>query len=206
MSDVLIAIVTCEKRKLQADAQRQTWVKDANHDVRFFLAEQSRPALPDEVFLPCGDGYNDLPGKVREVNRWALARNYKLMLKTDDDTVMFSGRVILPQGHYTGWVQEPCQGSYCAGVAYWESRDCMRTIANAELTEDFAEDRWVGKMLTAAGFRAEMVVHGGIQWIGQRREANKSLRPLPQNIRAILGRCYIAGEFTAEELPRVYVY
>lgn len=203
---VLIAVVTCETRRAQADAQRATWVPYSNFDVRFFLARQSREPLADEVFLECGDGYQDLPAKVREVNRWADAARYELMLKTDDDTVMFPGRVILPQSHYTGWRQEPCQGSYCAGLAYWVSRDCIRTVAAAELTDDLAEDRWVGKVLTSAGFRAENVPARSIQWVGQRRDSNKSLRPLPANIKAILGSCYLAGEFTAEELPRVYVY
>lgn len=202
---VLIAVVTCEARRRQADAQRATWVKDSNYDVRFFLARQARPALADEVFVDAGDGYADLPAKVREVNRWAEGR-YDLMLKTDDDTVMFPGRVILPQGHYTGWKQDPCQGTYCAGLAYWLSRDAMRVIAQSPLTDDVAEDRWTGKMLTAAGMIAEQAPVRSIQWVGQRREANKALRPLPVNIQAILGSCYIAGEFTAEELPKVYVY
>lgn len=203
---VLIAVVTCAARKAQADAQRATWVKDSNYDVRFFLARQPRDSLPDEVFVDADDGYLGLPAKVRGVCRWAYAADYELMMKTDDDTVMFPGRVILPQGHYTGWKQEPCQDSYCAGVAYWLSRDAMRTIARAELTEEWAEDRWVGKTLTAAGFRAEQAPPRSIQWVGQRREANKNLRPLPANIQAVLGSCYIAGEFTAEELPRVYRY
>lgn len=198
---ILVAVTTCEARRHQADAQRATWVPDSNHDVRFFLAAQERDPLADEVFLPCSDGYEDLPAKVKAMCGWAVKEGFDLCLKIDDDICMWPTRIVIPQGHYTGWKQEPDGYNYCSGLAYWLSRDAMKIVAEAPLTEMQYEDRWVGQTLKEAGIRAEQQPGRGIQWVG-----NVSKRPLPPNYRAILSNAYVAGEFTAEELPLVYRY
>jgi hypothetical protein len=199
--DLLFAIVTCEARKDQADAQRETWVKDViRADVRFFLAKQDRPALPDEVFLDVDDGYASLPAKVREISRWADKQGYLRLLKLDDDVVLFPGRMIEPQGHYAGWKQEPASDNWCSGLAYWLSRDAMRAVAQAELTDVTAEDRWTGKALRAAGFTVESAQ--GIQWFG----SSALRRELPPNWRGRMCSAFVAGEFNPKELKQVYVY
>lgn len=200
----LIAIVTCEARRAWADAQRNTWARDCRHDVRFFLARQDREALPDEIFLECGDGYASLQEKVREVSRWAVRGAYQLMLKVDDDVVVFPTRFIFPQGHYTGWKQDPCQGPYCAGLAYWLSRDAMQVMSEATLEKTSVnapapEDRWTGKTLYAAGIQPEQAPPRTIQWVGRQR-------PLPQNVHALLSSCYAAGEFQPHEFKTAYRY
>lgn len=201
---VLIAVIGCAKRFVQMEAQRATWVKDSRFDVRFFLARQSREPLADEVFLDVDDSYLALPEKVRAANQWAYEQDYHLMLKTDDDTVIFPTRIVLPQGHYTGWKQEPQDGlRWCSGLAYWTSRHCMQLIANAEITpQDQYEDRWVGSVLAKAGIEAQAIPHGGIQWCGRVEKGRQ--KPLPPNIKAILSRAYVAGEFTAEAMAQAY--
>lgn len=197
---ILIAVVGCEARKAQMDAQRRTWVPDAiraGFDVRFFLARQEREALPDEVFLDVCDNYQSLPAKVREVSRWAVSEGrYLQMLKTDDDVVIFPTRIIKPQVHYAGWKQEPESKNWCSGIAYWLSLYAMRQVACAELTEQTAEDRWTGEVMKNAGLKVN-----GVQGIGMVRP---KAQPLPVNIVAKLGHFYAAGEFTAAEMPQVY--
>lgn len=227
-------MVTCADRKNQQDAQRATWVKDCEWaDVRFFMGRKSLAALHtgdtiegfgdvrgrraeyaneiepvtmpyetgDEVFLDVGDDYQSLPSKVQQMAVWSQQNNYDLTLKTDDDVMLWPTRVVVPKGHYTGWKQEPTKGvSHCAGIGYWFSRDSAKVISTAKLTAQSAEDRWVGEVLSAAGMRAEQIASGGLQWVG------KIGTRRPQNIRAILRRAYIAGEFTAAEMPNVYRY
>jgi hypothetical protein len=200
----LYAIVTCGKRKDHADAQRETWVKDVmTADVRFFLATQDREPLPDEVFLDVGDGYDALPTKVRAVNRWAIGEGYDRMLKLDDDVVVFPGRVINPTGSYAGWKQEPAgvKEGHCAGMAYWLTADLMQVLAQAEIPRDeMAEDRWVGRTLHAAEVRPQ-TCHG-IQWFGK----ISSRTQLPFNWRARISSCWVAAEFSPQELRHVYIY
>jgi hypothetical protein len=209
MTALLLAIVTCEARKEWANAQRDTWVKDCRHDVRFFLARQPRDPLADEVFVDSGDGYEALAAKVREVSRYAHAAGYQTLLKLDDDTICWPTRLVLPQAHYVGWKQEPESGNWCSGMAYWLSRDCMKVISEAELPATSVavpapEDRWTGGELKKAGIVAQRAPQGSIQWIGQRRHFGG--RPLPANLRAQLSRAYAAGEFMPHEFVQAYRY
>ena len=155
---LLLAIVTCEKFKARADAQRATWVplvKGA--DVRFFLAKQEREPLPDEVFLDgCPDDYHSLPLKVRLMLQWALANGYQKVCKLDDDTCVHPQRMLaaLPTNSYTGFVNQTPPKPWCSGFAYWLDERAMKIVANAEIpTGEWAEDRWVGSVLHDAGIQ-----------------------------------------------------
>lgn len=235
---ILVAICSCKARAEYAMAQRSTWVKDcAFGDVVFFrgrdpLDKLEKPSskkgqVPrsDEVILDVSDDYASLPEKVRAICRWADEQKYELMLKGDDDVIMWPTRVVIPQGHYTGWKQEPESDNWCSGLAYWLSRDAMKVIANASIPPLYAqcggcggepcqgppsclnavarpllaEDRWVGKTLLAAGIRVQRIEHGGLQWVGRQR-------PFAPNIRAVLSRAYVAGEFKPEEMSLFYQY
>jgi hypothetical protein len=195
---ILYAIVTCERRSAQAQAQRESWVNDvANRaDVRFFLARQKREALADEVYLNVGDDYEHLPAKVRETTRWALEHSYSLMLKLDDDVVLFPSRVILPRSDYAGLTQHSGRYDWCAGMTYWLRERAMQVVATSELTDDPFEDRWIGTVLGKVGIR------------GQRDDKIRVVRAkaasMPHNLHAQLAQCYAAGEFTASELSQVY--
>ena len=195
---ILYAIVTCERRSTQAQAQRESWLNDVGDraDVRFFLGRQKREALRDEVYLDVRDDYEGLPGKVREVTRWALEHHYSLMLKLDDDVVLFPSRVVLPRSDYAGLTQHSGHYDWCAGMTYWLRERAMQVVATSVLTDDPFEDRWVGTVLGKAGIR------------GQRDDKIRVVRAkaasMPHNLHAQLAHCYAAGEFTASELLQVY--
>lgn len=199
----LIAVITCQGRLPYADAQRASWVQavGARADVRFFLARQDREPLADEVFLDVDDGYNALPEKVRAACRWAVGEKYQRMLKTDDDVVIWPNRMAGPTGHYSGWKQEPESDNWCSGLGYWlGSSVAIQAVANAELTEQAAEDRWAGKALLKEGLRAQRMT--GIQWLGKRNRLNRV--PLPNNWLAICTNAWIAGEFLPDEIEQAY--
>ncbi len=207
MDRFLVGIVSCEARRAYVEAQRASWVKDCKHDLRVFMAKQDRPPLADEVFLDCDDSYAGLAEKVQEMCRWSYLAGYQLLLKIDDDVILFPTRLIFPQGHYTGWKQEPASANWCSGMAYWLSRDCMRLVGDAKLPETSVgapapEDRWVGSVLKEAGIVAQAAPHRAIQWIGQRRHFGG--RPLPANLKAQLSGCYAAGEFMPHEFEQAY--
>ena len=155
MGGRLIAVVTCRARRAQADAQRRTWAAGRS-DVRFFVgASESSDASRDEEFvLDVDDGYDGLPAKVRAVCRWALEAGYDSLLKVDDDVYLvperlpdyvrydYVGNFRARNGNY--------RYDYASGFAYHLSRRAMEIVAQAELTEDSMEDRWVGQVLGAA--------------------------------------------------------
>ena len=172
--------------------------------MRFFLAEQPRDPLPDEVFLSCGDGYESLPEKVREVNRWALAHNFDKLLKLDDDIVMFPSRVTIPTCDYMGWSHD-LASNWCSGLAYWLSRESMEAVAEADLTDQPSEDRWTGSVLLKAGIKLQPFRYGAVKWLGQRRRSNPKLEPLPRNLAHELRYTFVAGEFLPEEMALAYM-
>lgn len=155
----LIAVVTCEKRKARADAQRETWVpRIKGVDVRFFLAKQAREPLPDEVFLDVPDDYENLPLKVRTVFQWAQAEGYSRVLKTDDDVYMFPEVVDrIPTAEYAGHVNWT-PPRWCSGFAYWLGSKALQIIAEASLTEDSSEDRWVASVMNLNGIAPENIL------------------------------------------------
>lgn len=148
---LLIAVITCHTRREQADAQYHTWVKDAE-DVRFFLGDGSSEDAKD-VILPVNDSYQGLPAKTQAMTRWALDRGYDAVFKVDDDTYVvperlyragfeaydYVGNFRMRNGNYPA--------DYASGYAYWLSSRAMHAIADAPLTEDTMEDRWVGNVL-----------------------------------------------------------
>lgn len=171
---VFLGITTCHKFSDRAQAQRDTWIRDVPEGVgyRFFLgapAPEGFQAKPDEVLVDVPDDYNGLPAKTRAAVRWALENNYDWFHKLDDDVYLRPERLLtqIPENgqHYVGRFRGPscvthsCDGCkcpnyqawYCSGFSYWLSRKAMEVIAAAELTEDPAEDRWVGNSLLAAG-------------------------------------------------------
>jgi hypothetical protein len=152
---LLIAVVTCDRFKDRADAQRATWVPlVSGADVRFFLARQTREPLPDEVFLDsCPDDYNSLPLKVKLTFQWALANGYTNAMKCDDDTYINPNLVIsMPTQDYVGFLNATPPKPWCSGFCYHLSERAMRIVAEAEIPKDeWAEDRWVGGILADHG-------------------------------------------------------
>lgn len=145
MAQVLIAVITCEKNRKRADAVRQTWAPGVKHDLVF----------ADGAFLGVSDDYEQLPAKVKALCRYALANGYEWLLKIDDDTILYPDRLRVPTtGDYIGRNRGASGGyphAYCSGGVYWLSKKAMEVIANAALTDDSNEDRWVGNALAVSG-------------------------------------------------------
>jgi hypothetical protein len=157
MGRTLIAVTTCHVRRHQADAQRLTWVEGVSPelaDVRFFLGP-GQQLREDEVILPVDDSYIGLPEKVKATMGWAREHGYTSVLKLDDDTYTVPKRLFLAGYESYDYVGNfRCHNGkypadYASGFAYWLSAKAMGIIADAPLTDDTFEDRWVGNVLGA---------------------------------------------------------
>ncbi len=151
----LIAIVSCHRFKARADAQRATWVNGIKGiDYKFFLGGGDREPLEDEVFLDVPDDYIGLSWKTRAIMKWAVDNGYDSVFKCDDDTFVFSERLLnaLPTTLYEGRVNHTntqwTPRGWCSGFAYWLSGEALKIIANAPEPIHKAEDVWVGMILS----------------------------------------------------------
>jgi len=135
-------------------------------DVRFFLGRppagmdvsKQDPQRADEVLCDIDDGYPGLPAKTREMCRYAVANGYTHLFKCDDDCYVRLDRLMESDfqtlGDYIGRKRGPSDkwpAPYASGFSYWLSLRAAKIVANAELTDDPAEDRWVGNVLHKAG-------------------------------------------------------
>lgn len=148
----LLAVVTCEKFKHRADAQRATWVPlvGDHATVKFFLAKQDRDPSPDEVFLDVPDSYEHLPLKTQAAVKWALENGFDHFVKLDDDTLIMPDRLFaaIPPQDYVGFMNATMPKPWCSGFAYHLSERAMRIVADAPIPQDeWAEDRFVGGAL-----------------------------------------------------------
>ena len=163
---ILVAVTNCWMYRKRQEAIRNTWLKNLppNLDVRFFLGRvppgtMTTPELKsDEVQSDIDDGYPGLPAKTREMCRYAVANGYTHLFKCDDDTYVQLERLVASgfqgQGDYIGRKRGPSgvwSAPYASGFSYWLSRRAFKVVAEAKLTDDPAEDRWVGNTLHAAG-------------------------------------------------------
>lgn len=158
----LIAVKSCHKYGGRRDAQRRTWAAEvqSHADMRFFLGRGAPGAAPlkcDEVELGCGDGYLELPEKVRRIFEWALAKGYGHVFMADDDAYVQVGRLLASgweRHDYCGRLRGPSGGfpaPYCSGFGYWVSRRAMLAVLSQRPKEDAADDRQVGNALAQAG-------------------------------------------------------
>ncbi len=159
---LLLAVTAChlpgDRAKVQA--QRDTWVKDVEGmDVRFFLGKGGSEIVQDEVMLDCGDGYADLPEKVRLMCKWALDHGYDYIFKCDSDTYVQPQRLLkaLPVGHdYCGRLRGPSgtwKSPYASGFGYWLSAKAMKHRVYDAQPDDVVEDRATATILNAAGIK-----------------------------------------------------
>ncbi len=173
MSRVLIGVTTCHARQFvpRAQSQRDTWVLDATGlaDVLFFSGDRHiakegyhRFSQPDgwrngdEVFLDCGDGYLERPGKIKAMCQWALAQGYDRVFKTDDDVYIDVPGLLEAEYHGAEYIGRPVESKqssrhmFASGFGYWLGQWAMRVIAE-DPAPDGLEDQWVGKTLADAG-------------------------------------------------------
>jgi len=205
MEKILVAVETCHKYRYRADAQRETWAKNqpANIEVLFFLGG-GEAQRSDEIILPVGDGYNDLPEKTRAICRWSREHGRKPIFKTDDDCYTQLDRLALsaPMCEYRGRVRGPSgifPAPYCSGLGYWLGQNSINVVSDAELNGDTAEDRWIGNVLLKSGIRP---FHDGRYAVLQ-SEANRNARSTcegPRKGNNLITVC----EFTPEVMKEVH--
>jgi hypothetical protein len=143
----------------------ETWVRNVHDaDVLFFVGGPIHRHHPETgwyvgdpplevVLLDVDDSYEGLPQKVQAIYRWALLCGYDAVLKLDDDVYCLP-HLIPWSNDYVGNVRAGTGGyvaPYCSGFGYILSRKAMQVIADAPLTADPNEDRFVGNTLAAAG-------------------------------------------------------
>ena len=106
----------CTSQTARVEAIRATYLKELQKlgiDYKFFYGTQPRiprqttrnkyikpepvilrEALPDEVFLECGDNYTQNPQKMKAIIRYALDNEYDMLLRIDDDTFLWPERLL----------------------------------------------------------------------------------------------------------------
>ena len=105
----------------------------------------------DEVVVNTPDGYVHLSYKTRESCRWALERGYDYIFECFPDSLFILDRLMnsgFENYDYTGM---QCDGYAAGGCGYWISAKAARIILDEKIVTDWAEDRWVGKVMKAHG-------------------------------------------------------
>ena len=157
----------------QIAACRDTWVADLdklNVDHKFFYGRGgNREPLADEVFLDVPDDYVNLPYKLRAIFRWALAQGYEYIFVCDDDTYVWSDRLLASGFEYHDYVgydwawnlsDKDNDNNFASGLGYWVSAKAAKIVATtpeqiANHLFQCADDVWVGHVLREAGIRVE---------------------------------------------------
>ena len=96
MNKLLIAIASCNRDSKNGfnQAIRDTWLKDASVNYKFFLGSGSTDPREDEIILNCPDDYLSLPQKTLEILRWALKEGYDYIYKCDTDTFVMPEKLL----------------------------------------------------------------------------------------------------------------
>jgi hypothetical protein len=139
---VLLSLVNCHSREEHLNVVRETWLPLVSDeaDVKVFRGRgANREPQSDEVFLDCGDGYQDLPDKVRSIVKWAYDHGYDYVLKCDDDVVL-KPKELLCSGFekfdFTGCLEPGCKSGEIKtpwGFCYWLSRRAMELVKDYPL-------------------------------------------------------------------------
>jgi len=156
---ILIAVVNCHHFSDRREKIRQTWAKQVGAwygiDLRFFVGNPSGSPEPDVVYLDCGDDYLSLPSKAKGVYKYAMDNNYDYTFKIDDDCEVYVNRLLSEDlTHDFIGRMNYCWGGFCSGgPGFWLSRRAAEIIANQPLSNDTADDRWIGQVLAAYGIK-----------------------------------------------------
>lgn len=145
-------------------AVRETWAKHVTDPAtfKFFVGRTHEGPVPeDTVKLDCGDGYLDLPEKIRLISRYALDNGYDVMFKCDDDTFIYPAMVPFlaeTKVDYGGYVYSNISAG--GGPGYIWSRRAMQAAVDTPL-EAFDcnyEDWHFALVMQAAGIKCQHIV------------------------------------------------
>lgn len=158
---------------------RDTWIPGFSKigDVKFFVGREDYKLQPDEIRVDCPDTSNYILYKTVELLKWALEREYDMVLKLDTDT--FCNVEELARQDYSGldYVGAPvgtigqlyagtnCYG-FMQGSATWLSAKAARVVISEAIPKmmqllpeckkydgtispyPHSEDLWVAQALT----------------------------------------------------------
>ena len=162
--NILIAIASCANHLNRNTACLETW---ASPESIYDCAEKyiGTHNLVIQIFtgkdLGVSDEYEALPAKVRAICEYAHDTEFDVLLKCDSDTFVWLNRFLesgFAEYDYVGWtggIVHPSEEYASGGAGYVLSRKAFSIVAEAPLTLDTAEDRWVGRVLYDGG----IIVH-----------------------------------------------
>ena len=199
MPKALLAVVTCHGHGGFAEAVRSTWmplVPEYRADIKLFFGRGGkRKPLNDEVFLDCGDGYFNLPEKVKEILRYARNNGYEFVFKIDDDTIVKPKEFFsypFEQWDYVGGgaVSDGSLGVQRTpwGFCYMLSKKSMDIVLGSDLPvgeHKSNDEHWVSNVLHNNG----VYLHVDSHYHFRTGEANPASaykeRPLPEGVSVI---------------------
>jgi hypothetical protein len=157
---VLIGICSCVAYSDKRAACRETWLSKPADGVKawFFVGGgEPLPDEPDTVVLNSPDTYNELPRKVLDFFRYALAHDdFEWLFKCDDDTYVVQERLAklaALRPDFAGNAHFIQRHGYASGGAgYLLSRHFVELLANdTTLPDSGPEDIILTKRVLAAG-------------------------------------------------------
>ncbi len=155
---LLIGIASCHRDRALQDNLRQTWLKDATVDYKFFLGRPAATPADDEVFLDAPDGYDfELSVKVQAMVNYALEHGYDYLFKCDTDTCVYLDRLLacdFEKYLYMGGRDDERNDDLPAhgGPGYFLDRFAMEILRDSPSDRwSRCEDWWVKGNLQAAG-------------------------------------------------------
>lgn len=116
-------------------AVRETWAKHitAPHAFKFFVGRTQPEPVPDDmVKVDAGDGYLELPWKIKAAAQWALDHDFDILFKCDDDTFITPHLIPFLEKtdvEYGGYIWKDI--SIGGGAGYIWNRRAMQAAANA---------------------------------------------------------------------------
>ena len=107
----------------------------------------------DEIILQVPDGYMYLSYKTRESHRWAIERGYDYVFQCFPDTFIDIPKLVksgFEKHDFTGF--RIGHGYAAGGAGYWTSKKAVQAMLGFPIA-DWAEDRWAGDAIRAAGMK-----------------------------------------------------
>ena len=171
----------CTSQTARVEAIRATYLKELQKlgiDYKFFYGTQPRiprqttrnkyikpepvilrEALPDEVFLECGDNYTQNPQKMKAIIRYALDNEYDMLLRIDDDTFLWPERLLTLDADYVGAgmpTEKNPNPEFHPGGCLFLSSHAMRVIHGSNIS-NCADDVWIGKVMKQNHVRMDYI-------------------------------------------------
>jgi hypothetical protein len=145
----LIVVPSCHALRHYEQTIRDTWGKDAEVDLRFFLGNPQVALAPDEVFLDVGDGWSDITKKCVAMFQWALG--YEFVWKVDLDTFVRPKQLLGAGLESFDWVGGRNSFFASGGAGYGLSRRAMEYVVSHPINTTCEEDVHTARALLEQG-------------------------------------------------------